>query len=101
MYAVSNVPGDVVKDWLSGRKSDPLATPRLVENVLQTFGINRYSASQLGQGKVVETATAMMTPPVKVLQDIATLSPKAVAYVPLAGRPVYDRYFDGNVKQEI
>ena len=101
VYAVSNVPGDVVKDWLSGRKSDPLATPRLVENVLQTFGINRYSASQLGQGKVVETATAMMTPPVKVLQDIATLSPKAVAYVPLAGRPVYDRYFDGNVKQEI
>jgi len=101
VYAVSNVPGDVVKDWLSGRKSDPLATPRLVDNVLQTFGINRYSASQLGQGKVVETATALMTPPVKVLQDIVQLSPKAVGYVPLVGRPVYDRYFDGNVKREI
>lgn len=101
VYAVSNVPGDVVKDWLSGRKSDPLATPRLVENVMQTFGINRYSASQLGQGKVVETATAMMTPPVRVLQDIVQMSPKAVAYVPLVGRPVYDRYFDGNVKREI
>ena len=29
------------------------------------------------------------------------MSPKAVAYVPLVGRPVYDRYFDGNVKREI
>jgi len=101
VYAIANVPGDVIKDWMAGRPIDPLSTPRLVENIGQTFGINRYAGQQLGQGKVVETATSMATPPLRVLQDIAKMEPKAVGYVPFIGRPVADRYFGGNERKEI
>jgi len=101
VYAFANVPGDVVKDYISGRDTDPLATPKLVENVFQTFGVNRYAAQQIGQGKVVETAIGIATPPVRVMQDIAKLNEKSVAYVPFIGRPVYDRFLGGNEKREI
>jgi len=101
VYAVANVPGDVIKDWLSGRESDPLSTPKLVENVFQTFGLNRYATERLGQGKVVDTLIGAATPPLKVLEDIAAGRDKAISYIPGAGRIIYDRYFDGNVKREI
>lgn len=101
IYALANVPGDVVKDLLAGRDIDPLSTPRLVENIFQTFGINRYAGEQIGQGKVVETATGMATPPVRVLQDIAKLNEKSLSYVPLAGRTLYDRFGGGNERKEI
>lgn len=101
VYALANVPGDVVKDWLSGREVDPFSTPKLVENVLQTFGLNRYATDRLMQGKVVETVREMVTPPVKVLEDIGAGRGKAISYIPLIGRPLYDRKFDGNVKREI
>lgn len=101
VYAVANVPGDVIKDWLSGRESDPLSTPKLVENVLQTFGLNRYATERLGQGKIVDTLIGAATPPLKVLEDIAAGRDKAISYIPGAGRIIYDRYFDGNVKREI
>lgn len=101
VYAISNIPGDTIKDWIAGREVDPFATPKLIENIGQTFGINRYAGQQLRQGKVVETLTGMATPPLRVLQDVAKLDEKTVAYVPLAGRTVYDRYLGGNEKREI
>jgi len=101
IYAIANVPGDVVKDWLSGREIDPFSTPKMVENVLQTFGFNRYASDRLAQGKVVETGVGMVTPPIKVLEDIALGRDKAIAYTPLIGRPVFDRYFGGNERREI
>lgn len=101
VYAVANVPGDVIKDWLSGRNSDPLSTPKLVENVLQTFGLNRYATERLGQGKVVDTLIGAATPPLKVIEDIAAGRDKAVSYIPGVGRIIYDRYLGGNEKREI
>ena len=101
LYAFSNVPGDAIKDWLSGREIDVLSTPQLVENVTKTFGLNRYSATKLGEGKVVETGIATITPPLKVLEDILVGREKAISYTPFIGRPLYDRAFDGNVKREI
>jgi hypothetical protein len=101
LYAFSNVPGDAIKDWLSGREIDVLSTPQLVENVFKTFGLNRYSADKLREGKVVETGIATITPPLKVIEDILAGREKAVSYIPGIGRPLYDRAFDGNVKREI
>ena len=101
VYAVANVPGDVIKDWLSGRNSDPLSTPKLVENVLQTFGLNRYATERLGQGKVVDTLIGAATPPLKVIEDIAAGRDKAISYIPGVGRIIYDRYLGGNEKREI
>ncbi len=101
LYAFASVPGDVIKDWLSGREIDVLSTPQLVENVTKTFGLNRYSADKLGQGKVVETGIGIVTPPLKVIEDILAGREKAVSYLPGIGRPLYDRAFGGNVKREI
>lgn len=101
LYAFANVPGDAIKDWLSGREIDVLSTPQLVENVFKTFGLNRYSAERLREGKVVETGIATVTPPLRVLEDIIAGREKAVSYLPGIGRPLYDRAFDGNVKREI
>jgi len=101
LYAFSNVPGDAIKDWLSGREVDVLSTPALVENVFKTFGLNRYTTDRIGQGKVVESGVAAVTPPLKVIEDILAGREKAISYTPLIGRPLYDRAFDGNVKREI
>lgn len=101
MYALANVPGDVIKDWLAGRPVDPLSTPKLVENVLQTFGLNRYTQDKLQRGQVAETAISMATPPLRVLQDIAKMDARSVSYVPGAGRTVYERYLGGNERKKI
>lgn len=101
IYALANVPGDLVKGWLSGRDVDPFETPELIENVLSTFGMGKYNQDRLGEGKIVETATGIVMPPVRVLEDIALGREKAAAYIPLVGRPVYDRFLGGNEKREI
>ena len=101
LYAFSNVPGDAIKDWLSGREIDVLSTPALVENVFKTVGLNRYASDRLAEGKVVDTAVGAVMPPLKVLEDILAGREKAISYTPLIGRPLYDRAFDGNVKREI
>ena len=110
VYAFANVPGDMIKDFLSGREVDPFNTPKLVENVLQTFGINRYAQSRLTQGNVVGVVQDLITPPVRVFQDTgasihSVLSGesnyKGAGYIPLFGRPFYDRYLGGNERREI
>ena len=101
VYALANVPGDVIKDLLSGRDSDPFTTPALVENVLATFGMNRYNQGRLSEGKVVETGVGFVTPPLRVLEDIALGRDKSFAYIPLVGRPVYERFLGGNERREI
>ena len=110
IYAIANVPGDVIKDILAGRDIDPFTTPKLVENVLQTFGLNRYAQERLSQGRVVETAQDLVTPPLRVFQDIGKTAKsllegesdyKGLSYIPLAGRPVYERFLGGNERREI
>ncbi len=101
MYALANVPGDILKDVISGRPVELPDQYDLFENVLQTFGVNRYTQERLGQGKVVETVQQMVTPPVRVIQDVVTGKERSVAYAPLVGRAIYDRELGGNEKREI
>jgi hypothetical protein len=110
VYALANVPGDVVKDFISGRDVDPFNVPKMVENVTQTFGFNRYAQARLGQGNVVGTVQDIVTPPVRVFQDTAKSAHsmlgggsdyKAASYVPLIGRAVYERFLGGNERKEI
>jgi hypothetical protein len=101
MYALANVPADMVKDMLSGRPIKLPDSVALIENIAQTFGFNRYNNEKLSQGKIVETGTQMITPPLRVLEDLALGRERAVAYTPLIGRPLYDREFGGNEKREI
>jgi len=100
-YSVASIPGDAIKDWLSGRDVDLFKTPDLLDNVLKTFGFNRYAMDKISQGKVVETAENMITPPVSVIEDIAKLDTGSIRYIPGGGKPVSDRFFGGNEMREI
>ena len=100
-YSVASIPGDAIKDWLSGRDVDLFKTPDLLDNVLKTFGFNRYAMDKISQGKVVETVENMITPPVSVIEDIAKLDTGSIRYIPGGGKPVSDRFFGGNEMREI
>lgn len=93
--ALSNVPGDIVKDFISGRPFD-LKKIDMVENLLQNFGINRYSMDQAKKGKPLEVLRDAALPPFKHFQEIGEMGKKAVKYVPLVGRAIYDRALGGN-----
>lgn len=92
--SLSNVPGDLVKDWLSGKAID-LTKIDWIENLLQNFGLNRYAQDQARKGKPVEVARDIILPPYKHLQDIARMDAKSVKYIPPAGRVYYDRMLGG------
>lgn len=93
--ALSNVPGDIVKDFLSGRKFD-IEKIDMVENLLRNFGISRYSIDQVSKGKATDVAWNMVKPPAGIIGEAAKLDAKSVKYIPLAGKAVYDRYLGGN-----
>lgn len=102
--ALSNIPGDVIKNWISGRDAD-LDKIDYVENLLRNFGVSRYSMDQAGAGKPLEVGRDMVLPPYKHYQELYNaLKPgatdreerKGVKYVPLVGRAVYDRELGGN-----
>lgn len=97
--SLSNIPGDVVKEWLSGRSFD-LGKIDYVENLLKTFGINRYAMDKIGQGRLKDTAVNTVSPAAGMLldagRDLATASPKALKLIPLVGRSAYDIAGGGN-----
>lgn len=101
--ALSNVPGDVIKNWLSGRDAE-LDKIDLTESLLKNFGVSRYSLDQAGSGKPLEVVRDMGLPPYKHFQELLNAATtgkekdqaKAAKYVPLIGRHYYDRELGGN-----
>lgn len=103
--ALSNVPGDIVKDWISGRPID-LAKIDWVENLLQNFGLNRYSLDKINRstpGKgTKEFLVGTVTPPILgIASDITDKPAKAIKYIPGVGRTIYDRALGGNEARKV
>ena len=93
--ALSNIPGDVIKDWMSGRDAS-LDKIDYTEALLKNFGINRYTLDKLGEGKLKETAVGLVTPAAASLIDLLKMDKKTVKAIPLGGRIGYDRFLGGN-----
>ena len=100
------VPANAIKDWLSGRKVDLMKTD-VVSNIMQNFGISRYTLDKVETAKdkptaVLHAATDWATPPAGsvVLRAAKGYSePKAlVPFIPLVGRPLYDRKWGNDQK---
>ena len=93
--ALSNIPGDVIKEWMSDRdfKLDKID---YVEALLKNFGINRYTLDKLGEGKLKETAVGMVTPAAASLIDLLKMDKRTVKAIPGVGKIIYDRYLGGN-----
>jgi len=100
VLAASTVPGDVIKGWLSGVPLE-LDDISYVENLLKTFGINRYAEGQISKGKPLEVVRDMVVPPFKQYQDIAKMDAKSVKYIPIVGKPIYDRALGGKEEAEL
>lgn len=97
--SLANIPGDVVKDMLSGR---PIRLDKIdyVENLLQNFGINHYTMGKINRETLAkgikEFAVGTVTPPsLSMLSDLDKPE-RLVKYIPGVGRPLYDREFGGN-----
>lgn len=101
VYALAQVPGDIINDLINGREVDPFTTPKLVENILQNFGLNRYQTDRLASGDILQVVQDFITPPLQVFLDIGQMKPKGIAAIPMAGRVIYNRYFGGNERFEI
>lgn len=97
--SLSNLPGDLVKDFLSGRELD-LSKIDHVENLLQNFGLNRYTLDKL-EGTTpakgaAEFAMGTVKPPILGMAADIDKPERLLKYVPSVGRLVYDRYYGGN-----
>ena len=101
--SLSNVPGEAVKDWLSGREID--LNVDHVENFLQNFGLNRYTLDKLDKSKNPAAAAGefgmqMIKPPaLSVAEELASPPEGIVKILPGAGRAIYDRYMGGNERR--
>ena len=108
--ALSNIPGDIIKDWLSGRDAE-LEKTDYTEMLLRNFGVSRYSLDQASSGKPLEVVRDMALPPYKHFQEMLNAATsfkednpikaekqrnKAAKYIPLVGRPYYDIELGGN-----
>ena len=97
--SLANIPGDIVKDMLSGR---PVQLDKIdyVENLLQNFGINHYTMGKINRETLAkglkEFAVGAVTPPsLSILSDLDKPE-RLIKYIPGVGRPLYDREFGGN-----
>ena len=97
--SLSNIPGDIIKNWIKGRPVD-LDKIDYVENLLRTFGLNRYTTDKMTSGTpakgAVEFGINTVKPPIlSMAQDLD--DPKKLSkYVPIIGRTIYDRELGGN-----
>ena len=100
---LANIPGDIIKDLLSGRPIE-LDNIDYVENLLKNFGINRYTMDKLSGNRPFkggwEAAMGYVTPVAGGIISSLDDPAKLVKYVPAVGRGVYDRYLGGNEKAE-
>ena len=100
---LANIPGDIIKDLLSGRPIE-LDNIDYVENLLKNFGINRYTMDKLSGNRPFkggwEAAMGYVTPVAGGIISNLDDPAKLVKYVPAVGRGVYDRYLGGNEKAE-
>jgi hypothetical protein len=87
--ALSNLPGDIIKDWLSGRDFK-LADYNFAESLLKNFGFNRYALDKLQRGDFT------LAHPTLSLGGSIVRDPLVTKHLPGPGRAYYDRYQGGN-----
>lgn len=93
VLTIAGVPTTLVKDWIDNK---PMGNSLLgyMDNVFKTFGWSQYTVKEAMGGHPVKAALSTMAPPYEMFDDIATANPKAMRYIPLLGRPIYNHFFD-------
>lgn len=107
ILALANIPSDYIKAWINGREFK-LDTPEMVENILQTFGMNKFAMETAVDKREPLTAigTTFVPPAIRMGNDLwkalsedegeTKAKKKLISYAPVAGRPVYNQMYGGN-----
>ena len=98
VLGVAGATTDMVKDYLLGRKVDFEATD-IPMNALKTFGWSEYTMDKARQGKPVEAVSNVVAPPFQMFDEIVRADPKAIRYIPLVGKMLYERTEHGEKAQ--
>jgi len=86
-----------IQNWMLGRPID-FETADIPENFLKNFGWSKYMMADVKAGRLSKAAEGIALPPWKIMDDIISKDPKAISYLPVAGRILYARSFGGNEK---
>lgn len=94
---ISGVTGQVIRDWILGRDAD-IGIADVAVQFFKTFGWSEYNTDKVRQGKLIEAARDLTVPPYKMFDEIMRLDPKAIQYIPIIGKILYNREMEGNEK---
>ncbi len=97
VIGTANTGSQYAKDFMMGR--DIEATPMDVPlNLLKTLGWSEYTQNKIAEGKPVQATIDLVTPPVKIFDDVMSNPEDAVKYIPIAGR-FYHNWFMGGLEE--
>lgn len=105
ILGIAGTSTDIIKDFMLGKEVDLKATD-IAENAFKTFGISKYFMDQFAgvskeeakerreggeafvrpqAAKPIRALGGMAIPPAKMFDEIVTLDPKAIRYIPWVG----------------
>lgn len=88
---------EFIRAWLLGRAAS-MDWKDIPENMLKTFGWSQYVVDKARKGEPVAAFGGTALPPWKMWEEIITADPKAIQYIPIAGRLLYAHSFGGAEK---
>lgn len=88
ILGLGNATFGTVKDWMLGKEVD-LEAGDVMENVLKTWGLNKFAREELAKGNVGKAIGTVVLPPYQILDRIAKRDPAAVQHIPLVGKLFY------------
>jgi hypothetical protein len=91
---ISGATTGFVTNWLLGR-NDKLEWGDLPANMLRTFGWSQFVIDKMRKGEPLAAAGGTLLPPYQMWQQIMTQDPKAVQYLPVIGKLVFNHGLGG------
>ncbi len=111
VLGIAGMPAEAIKDYLSGKEVD-LSASDIPMNMIKTFGMSEYMLDKMygvspeeaaqrreegykfvrpKKAEPIGAIVSMVTPAYKQFEEIVTGDPKAIRYVPIIGRYLYER----------
>lgn len=99
IFGAAGMTTSAIQDWLLGRKVK-LNGDAFAENLFRTFGWTNFVADKLRQGQAKDAIGNLILPPADMFAQTAALDPKAVQYIPIAGKLIYNHGMGGAEKAD-
>ena len=90
--------GRAVSDFLYGNEVE-LDEGAFLENLAKTYFLSEYTRNKLGEGQVTDAVGGVIIPPYQMWDQILAEDPKAVFYLGLPGKLIYQHALGGAEKE--